>query len=275
MEISLPGRKFISRAQRRLSFSPKKHSCITKFLPRQPDMDTESITSPLEPPREVRSPFLNLPNSTPSRCLNFTPQKREGDCTNVRRNDQMLNFSESPASPIQSLPSNHAPSSTNDPAEDESIALARMLMEQEAMESYAMSADYLRHNQAEYSQEDLAALQAVIDEEEGIEDDNQDDQYEIMLRLGEALGDVKQERWAMVAKDHIASLESYKFVGSNVRNLDENDSRCKCLICQFNYEEREALRKLPCGHCFHKDCVDQWLSQKDCCPYCRQLIVQK
>jgi hypothetical protein len=160
-----------------------------------------------------------------------------------------------------------------DPSEDESIALARTLMAEEAMESYAMSAEILRYNSAQYSQEDLQALQAAIDEDEEEGEDQGGEQYEMLLRLGEANGDVKQERWNMVAQDHISNLPTYTFADKDVKTLDANDSKCKCLVCQFSYEEGETLRKLPCGHCFHAECVDQWLKDKDCCAYCRQPIV--
>jgi hypothetical protein len=153
-----------------------------------------------------------------------------------------------------------------------------MLMAQEAMESYALSADYLRYNAAQYSQEDLQALQAVLQEEEGDfedgEEEGNDMQYEMMLQLGEAIGDVKKERWAMVADQHIARLPTSKFVQTaESRKLGENDSRRKCLVCQFDYENGDHLRKLPCGHCFHIDCVDPWLKEHDCCGYCRKSIV--
>ena len=91
---------------------------------------------------------------------------------------------------------NLVPNETNDRAsrdEEESIALARALMAEEAMAaSYAMSMDYLRNNREEFSDEDLAALQAAMDDDEdGIaetsEDQSQEDggmSYELMLRLG-------------------------------------------------------------------------------------------
>jgi len=136
-----------------------------------------------------------------------------------------------------------------------------------------MSAEILRYNAAQYSQEDLQALQAVIDEESDEEGEDGGEQYEMLLRLGEAVGDVKQERWNMVAQDHISILPTFKFAKNDVKALDENDSKCKCMVCQFSYDEGETLRKLPCGHCFHAECVDQWLKDKDCCAYCRQPIV--
>jgi hypothetical protein len=168
--------------------------------------------------------------------------------------------------------------------EDESIALARAFMAEEAMAvSYQMSSDYLRANRDQFSEEDLAALQAAMEEDEQeaheahgvVEDEDGTLSYDLMLRLGETMGDVKSERWAQVAQAKIEKLETFKFNPENVCGMDENDCGVKCLVCQFAYEKDEDLRKLPCEHCFHSECVDQWLQTKDCCPYCRTAIVKE
>ena len=75
------------------------------------------------------------------------------------------------------------------------------------------------------------------------------------------------------AKKEIAKLEALKFCKTMAEGKDENDSCAKCLVCQFQFEEEETIRVLPCRHYFHDECVDQWLMAKDCCPYCRQCIV--
>lgn len=168
--------------------------------------------------------------------------------------------------------------------EEESIALARALMAEEAMAvSYQMSNEYLRNNRDQFSEEDLAALQAAIEEDEseaqeahGVEE--QEDgtlSYDLMLRLGDALGDVKTERWQQVAQEKINELPTFKFDPTKAHGLDANDCRVKCLVCQFSYEEGEELRQLRCSHCFHSECVDQWLQSKDCCPYCRTAITNE
>ena len=140
-----------------------------------------------------------------------------------------------------------------------------------------MSADYLRHNRDEFSEEDLAALQAAMDDDEpdheAVEDDDGGMSYEMMLRLGERLGDVKTERWSRIAREKINEIPTFSFCPDDVKDKDENDCNVKCLVCQFAYEKDECLRRLPCGHCFHRDCVDQWLLSKDFCPYCRKPIV--
>jgi len=163
--------------------------------------------------------------------------------------------------------------------QEESEALARQMMAEEAMASYNMSANFLRDHADNYSSEDLAALQAAMAEEDSEEEEFDEGpsaelSYDTLLRLGERLGDVKQERWAMVAKEQISKLPTFKFSTCEEATLkDRDDSEVKCLVCQCPYEEGDLLRRLPCKHCFHAECVDQWLMNKDVCPYCRQAIV--
>jgi len=168
--------------------------------------------------------------------------------------------------------------------EEESIALARALMAEEAMAvSYQMSNDYLRNNRDQFSEEDLAALQAAMEEDEieaqeahgVVEEEDGTLSYDLMLRLGDALGDVKTERWQQVAQGKINQIPTFKFDPTKAQGLDENDCRVKCLVCQFSYEQDEELRQLRCSHCFHAECVDQWLQSKDCCPYCRTAITKE
>eukprot|EP00586_Coscinodiscus_wailesii_P010596 CAMPEP_0172508150 /NCGR_PEP_ID=MMETSP1066-20121228/209696_1 /TAXON_ID=671091 /ORGANISM="Coscinodiscus wailesii, Strain CCMP2513" /LENGTH=362 /DNA_ID=CAMNT_0013286001 /DNA_START=191 /DNA_END=1279 /DNA_ORIENTATION=- len=169
--------------------------------------------------------------------------------------------------------------------QEESLALARHLMAEEAVASYAMSADFLQENAEHYSEDDLAALRAVMAEEDpyaeapAVGDGRDTSQsvelsYDTLLRLGETMGDVKQERWAMIARSVIETLETRVYDCKEVGDNVDDDSLVKCLICQCGYENGERLRVLPCQHCFHMECVDQWLESRDVCPYCRQSIVE-
>lgn len=42
----------------------------------------------------------------------------------------------------------------------------------------------------------------------------------------------------------------------------------RCVICQVEYEEGEALMALPCEHPYHSDCITKWLQIKKVCPIC-------
>lgn len=43
-----------------------------------------------------------------------------------------------------------------------------------------------------------------------------------------------------------------------------------CAVCLCDFQERDLLRRLPCGHSFHSRCVDKWLRHKKVCPLCVQ-----
>jgi hypothetical protein len=164
--------------------------------------------------------------------------------------------------------------------EEESIELARRLMAEEAMASYEHHFQLLRESANLLSQEDYDALQRALeenDEDESGTGEDQDLSYDFMLELGERIGDVKTERWTMIAAAEINRLPTFKFLPPSMANAakDFDDNECRCLICQFEYEQNEEIRRLPCGHCFHKSCVDVWLQQRDLCPYCRQCIVER
>lgn len=178
--------------------------------------------------------------------------------------------------------------------EAESIELARALMAEEAMASYEHHFMIIRDDNI-MSQEDRAVWEAAMREEEreqvaealgsGGDGDEANISYEAMLQLGERIGDVKMERWTMVARKEIEKLPTFlydaptptahaKDVATATANHHLEASETKCLVCQCEYEKGDICCRLPCGHVFHKvGCADQWLLTHDFCPYCRQSIV--
>ncbi|GJN20714.1 hypothetical protein PR202_gb08124 [Eleusine coracana subsp. coracana] len=43
-----------------------------------------------------------------------------------------------------------------------------------------------------------------------------------------------------------------------------------CVVCISTCRDGEEVRRLPCGHAFHRDCVDRWLARcRRTCPLCR------
>uniref|UniRef100_A0A182W0F3 RING-type E3 ubiquitin transferase n=1 Tax=Anopheles minimus TaxID=112268 RepID=A0A182W0F3_9DIPT len=55
-----------------------------------------------------------------------------------------------------------------------------------------------------------------------------------------------------------------------LRRVSETDEDSeKCTICLSQFEIDNDVRRLPCMHLFHKDCVDQWLVTNKHCPICR------
>ena len=47
-----------------------------------------------------------------------------------------------------------------------------------------------------------------------------------------------------------------------------------CPICLVDYDEGDTLQLLPCGHFYHPECIEQWLTNKNSCPMCKQVVAQ-
>ena len=50
---------------------------------------------------------------------------------------------------------------------------------------------------------------------------------------------------------------------------DEGGLNTTCSICLCDFEDGDTLVELTCGHRFHDECVNQWLTRDVCCPNCR------
>ncbi|KAE9456086.1 hypothetical protein C3L33_12024, partial [Rhododendron williamsianum] len=42
-----------------------------------------------------------------------------------------------------------------------------------------------------------------------------------------------------------------------------------CVICQVEYESRERIGTLECGHEYHANCITKWLQEKNVCPFAK------
>ncbi|CAN1344913.1 E3 ubiquitin-protein ligase RHA2B [Linum perenne] len=48
----------------------------------------------------------------------------------------------------------------------------------------------------------------------------------------------------------------------------------ECSVCLADFAKGDAVRKLRCGHCFHRSCVDRWFEELVMtCPLCRSGVV--
>jgi len=45
-----------------------------------------------------------------------------------------------------------------------------------------------------------------------------------------------------------------------------------CSVCISEFENGEIRRQLPCGHKFHKDCIDTWMDLNITCPICKKFL---
>ncbi|KAJ9164292.1 hypothetical protein P3X46_023888 [Hevea brasiliensis] len=66
------------------------------------------------------------------------------------------------------------------------------------------------------------------------------------------------------------TIESYpKIVLGESRRLPKPEDNI-CSICLSEYKPKETLKTIPeCQHCFHVDCIDEWLRLNATCPICR------
>lgn len=54
---------------------------------------------------------------------------------------------------------------------------------------------------------------------------------------------------------------------------DQNDAdNPSCCICLGDLCKGEQCCRMPCGHEFHKECIDNWTTRKNQCPLCMQKI---
>lgn len=71
------------------------------------------------------------------------------------------------------------------------------------------------------------------------------------------------------------AIESFpSFIYTEANGIEPGKGELKCVVCLNDYKDDETLRLVsPCGHVFHADCVDIWLSYRSTCPICRADVV--
>ena len=85
--------------------------------------------------------------------------------------------------------------------------------------------------------------------------------YEELLALEERMGNVSKG----LTKEQIDKLPKEKFLKS--KYIDD-----KCIVCQYEFKNYEKVIVLPCKHCFHPDCIEEWLKNQKVCPYCKSEV---
>lgn len=97
--------------------------------------------------------------------------------------------------------------------------------------------------------------------------------YELLNIAGPLVG------LASLALDRLVNIPDLFECGPSSVNThsDQRDradtTQENCSICLDEYEEREEVCKLNCGHKYHSQCIDKWLSMGNMvCPYCRAHI---
>ena len=57
-------------------------------------------------------------------------------------------------------------------------------------------------------------------------------------------------------------------------DLEDEKVDAECPICIDEYGLGDMMAKLSCGHCFHQQCIELWLSgPSKTCPQCRAAVL--
>ncbi|CAN6323893.1 unnamed protein product [Urochloa humidicola] len=73
-----------------------------------------------------------------------------------------------------------------------------------------------------------------------------------------------------VATKAAADGERWRRHGGHDRAAAAAAAGYYCCVCISACRDGEEIRWLPCGHAFHRDCVDRWLARcRRTCPLCR------
>lgn len=97
-------------------------------------------------------------------------------------------------------------------------------------------------------------------------------------RLGDVLRLLRSASWVAFMARHIAPrLEKVSPTDASVverlsRLAARDHAHCdECVICMDTSDEEQARPavELPCGHAFHRDCIQPWLQVQSTCPVCR------
>lgn len=86
--------------------------------------------------------------------------------------------------------------------------------------------------------------------------------YEQLLQLEDNMGHVNKG----LSKNQIDKLPIVKY------DKDKYSENYQCIICMEEFEKKEKVKLLPCGHIFHDNCIKQWLLKQKTCPFCKSEI---
>ncbi|XP_032391202.1 E3 ubiquitin-protein ligase RNF115 [Etheostoma spectabile] len=84
--------------------------------------------------------------------------------------------------------------------------------------------------------------------------------------ITELLGELEGTGPPPAEKEMISSLPTVCI------SQEQTDCRLECPVCREEYSSGESVRKLPCLHYFHGECIVPWLELHDTCPVCRKSL---
>lgn len=70
-----------------------------------------------------------------------------------------------------------------------------------------------------------------------------------------------------LAKDKIQEIPRVEVTDEEIKN------QLQCSVCWEDFRLNETVRKLPCLHIYHENCIVPWLDLHGTCPICRKSLV--
>lgn len=103
--------------------------------------------------------------------------------------------------------------------------------------------------------------------------DHWDEEFLSSLSVGELKKKLRDVRETGGAED-VHCVEKSDLVKALLGSSLQRHDQTECAICLNEFCCGERLRVLPCGHRFHRQCIDVWLvGHCACCPLCQKSVV--
>jgi hypothetical protein len=153
----------------------------------------------------------------------------------------------------------------------ESIVSDVLNLYRDTMRSTRNPNRHFRFLSSRYYNDPPAGGYQINEEHEYILPDNDDITSAVLLEVVTSFGSPETESYLKnIRRNQIKNIGKYKKIKKD-DPLKETD----CPICIESFKENEFYRKLDCGHCFHKRCIDRWFRKDHSeCPMCRKKILE-
>ncbi|OHT14065.1 hypothetical protein TRFO_15568 [Tritrichomonas foetus] len=73
---------------------------------------------------------------------------------------------------------------------------------------------------------------------------------------------------------YLIAIKCLKNTIPNATQEDINEFDDTCIVCRTQLKADNDVKKLPCGHCFHLECLQKWFYHQSKCPLCQQNILE-
>ena len=126
----------------------------------------------------------------------------------------------------------------------------------------------------EFSKEELEKLEKMQKDNKDSEESKKKEEAENIINenIKNNLNNFKQETELINISQNENEVRRRNSNFENERLLNENKNKEKNENNNEKEKDNKFIAKLNCGHIFHSDCIDQWMSKKDSCPLCKKRL---